>query len=201
MIGDKTTPLHNRGFTLVEVLVALSIFSIVITIASDFFISFQRTQRATEALQGVSSSARQVMERIVAEVAEHQVDYASYPSATAPLPAQSLVLKDDEGNRIFFRQEDSEICPDAAGSPCAAMSLNGEEWSALTPRGVRVRALNFYISPSRDPFFFDTATNAYAADAQPIVTVVLDMEGDGIPGASQSRVTLQTAVESRVYKR
>lgn len=186
---------------MVEVLVALSIFSIVITIASDFFISFQRTQRTTEALQSVSSSARQVMERIVAEVSEHRVDYASYPDAAIPLPGQSLILKDDEGSRIFFRQEDSEVCPDEKSHPCAALSLDGQVWSALTPRGVRVRALNFYVSPSRDPFFFDALSNAYAADAQPIVTVVLDMEGDGVLGASQSRVTLQTAVESRVYKR
>ena len=84
---------------------------------------------------------------------------------------------------------------------CAAMSLDGIFWSSLTPRGVRVLALNFYITPRLDPFLFESGSAAYASNAQPYVTIVLDMEGTSVLTLGQSRITLQTGVESRVYKR
>src|SRR3989338_5960982 len=106
------------GFTLMEMLMSLAIFSTVVTITTDIFFSYQRTQRKTEDLQKVVSTARFISEAIVREVKEGTIDYgyADYVRSGDILsnPQTVLALKDAEGRSVIFRRADSVSagCPD-----------------------------------------------------------------------------------------
>ena len=68
----KTTPVsknsQRRGFTLVELLVALSVFSIIISIAVGGFVRALRTQRQTIGLLASNSNASLTIEQMAREI-------------------------------------------------------------------------------------------------------------------------------------
>jgi prepilin-type N-terminal cleavage/methylation domain-containing protein len=59
---------NKKGFTLVEVLVAMGIFAIVVAIATGGFVSSLRTQRQVASLISAQSNASLVLEQIAREV-------------------------------------------------------------------------------------------------------------------------------------
>lgn len=66
MIGSKNK--QNKGFTLVELLVALVVFSLAVTIAISLFASALRSQRKSIAIQNVQDNARYLIGFIAKEI-------------------------------------------------------------------------------------------------------------------------------------
>lgn len=64
----STTIKHRNGFTLTELLVALSLFTAAIALVVGAFISALRTQRAVNELIGVNSNTSLVLEQMVREM-------------------------------------------------------------------------------------------------------------------------------------
>lgn len=64
-------PLKNnrlvRGFTIIELLVALGVFSVIITVALGGFVSALRTERQASAFAGVNSNVSATLEGIMRE--------------------------------------------------------------------------------------------------------------------------------------
>lgn len=206
MIGDKKHR-TKQGFTIVEVLVALAIFSVVITIATGFFYSAYRIQHKTEALQNLSTTARFIMERLVREIKENVVDYTYdkyvLNDSELSLPQTVLALKDFENQPIIFKKFDSgevDGCPNGA---CLKMSIDDSEWSSLMPDNIRLMddGVKFYITPQKDPFRFDSKKLGYESNQQPYVLIVLSLENVNVRPSEKASITLQTGVSSRVYKR
>src|SRR3989339_895597 len=184
----------KKGFTLMEMLVALAIFSTVVTITTDIFFSYQRTQRKTEELQKVVSTARFVSEAIVREVKEGTIDYGytNYVRSGDALsnPQTVLALKDAEGRQVIFSQSGQNGCPEGS-DPCIILTRDSGSES-ITPRGVRVNSLQFYISPAQDPYSFDIGRGAFMSNAQPRVTVFMSL----MDSERRTQYDLQTTVVS-----
>ena len=178
MIGGK------KGFTLIEVLVALAIFSVVVTISTDLFMTYQRLQRKTEAMQELNGAARNIMERIVREARENEINYGGEELAW---PATTLSLKDFEDKPIIFQQVEKDL----------QISVDNQS-ASLLPKGVQLKDLKFYIMPRKNPFQFDTTD--YLSHAQPFVFISMTLEKTGAQ-LTENTVTLQTAVSNRIYKR
>ncbi|MDP3244921.1 MAG: type II secretion system protein [bacterium] len=190
------------GFTLVEVLVSLAVFSVIATIATDLSLSFYRTQRKTENMEELSFAARSIMERLVQEIRESEIDYQAYGEGTVGLSENTLYLSDSENQPIIFRKFNiNEGCPEQDAS-CLKISNNGTNWSSLTPKGVNLNDLRFYIMPLQNPFVFNQETLTYQAQEQPYVTILLSLERTK-PGflGHKEKVSVQTSVSSRIYKR
>lgn len=201
MIGDKNCK-FAKGFTLMEVLVALTILSIVITAATNFFYFSVRTQNKTENLQKISTTTRLIMERIVREAQENEIDYNAYEEGQINLPTDILILKDLEDKPIIFQASDSD-CPDEISAPCLKISNDGFNWASLTPKGVRLKDLKFYITPNKNPFKFNLEPDIldYESNGQPYILIVLSLENTALIPADYTSLTLQTGVSSRIYKR
>ncbi len=58
---------HQKGFTLVELLVAIAVFAIVVTIASSGFVNALRTQRQVASLISTESNMSLVLEQMARE--------------------------------------------------------------------------------------------------------------------------------------
>ncbi|PIT90315.1 MAG: hypothetical protein COU22_02845, partial [Candidatus Komeilibacteria bacterium CG10_big_fil_rev_8_21_14_0_10_41_13] len=65
----------QSGFTLIEVVVALGIFSIATTYAIGIFVQSNQVQRRTANVQRVLSDARYVLEVMAREVRMGEIDY------------------------------------------------------------------------------------------------------------------------------
>lgn len=191
---------EKAGFTLVEVLVSLAVFSVIATIATSMTLSFYRTQRKTESMEELSFAARSLMERLAQEIREGEINYQAYTGGEVVLPEDTLYLTDVDSQPIIF-QKFEEDCPQDAAT-CLKISNDGTNWSSLTPRGIKVDDLRFYITPQKNPFAFDEDLLTYQAQDQPSVTILLALEKNkpGLLGQKE-KVSLQTSVSSRIYRR
>ncbi len=74
----KNSRTQCEGFTLVEVLIAATIFTIVSLIAITVFVNVIRIQRRVQLENAIYEDARVMMERIAREIRQNTVDYEEY---------------------------------------------------------------------------------------------------------------------------
>lgn len=207
MTGARRRPrpsgASRRGFTLMEMIVVLGLFSIVMVSASDIFLISNRTQRKTLNLERVQSDARYAMEAMVREIRSGAIDYPWYESNGKPIgetgPTDTLAVIDGQGDRIVMYKSDQ--CGDSDAQSCLVVELNGGDPQVLTPRGVNVFKAAFYIRPNVNPFSFDGSTGQYASDVQPRVTISLVVESTSIDPRERAIIYLQTTASSRNFRR
>ncbi|MBI4122716.1 MAG: type II secretion system protein [Parcubacteria group bacterium] len=182
---------NQSGFTLAEIVVTMAIFTTAVTTLANIFLYANRSQRKTQAVQESQTDARFAMEVLAQAVRRGTIDYVYYGGAIAANPQAVLAILDASGNSLRFRRTD------AGGRGILEMSQDGgTSWSTLTPPGVSVNALSFYLSPSTDPF----ATNP-TSDDQPLVTIALHTTNTSGEGESLAPTFLQTTISSRQYLR
>ena len=188
----------KAGFTLMEMLVALALFSVVVTIGSDLYLTFQKTTRRTEAIQEVLTDSRFIVERMVREIREGTIDYPAYENGISGTES-ALYLRNSAGERILFAHYD---CDRDGARECIALRINGGQSEALTSRRVRVQNVAFLITPAEDPFEFEAGSGQYASDIQPRVTLVVSIDNN-LPSDNREYVqyAIQTTASSRVYRR
>lgn len=189
----------KRGFTLIEMLVVLAIFSVATVVIVDIFMMASRAQRRTLTIQKIQSNVRFSVEAMARETRMDMIDY-DYYGGTVISPTTILALRDQDDNQIIFRKS-SEDCP-LGTDQCLVVSIDGgTNWASITSKGVRVISLDFYITPAVDPFKLNTENGTYDSDDQPRVTIILSAEGVGVRPEEQTTVNLQTTVSNRIYRR
>ena len=194
---------NQKGFTLFEIVVALSVFAMATIFVSDIFVKINASQRKVAAIQKVQSDARFAMEAISREVKQGRIDYSYYPNGTVASPVTELAILDALERRIIFKKEtEAGSCPAPSTAPCLLVSIDrGETWVNLLAQDLKLAEVNFYVSPSTDPFSFDPATGAFGPNFQPRVTIVLAVETGAADTASEKKIYLETTISSRMYKR
>jgi len=192
--------MNKKGFTLVEMMVVLAIFSVATVVIIDIFMMAGKAQRRTLAIEKIQSDARYSMEAMSKEIKMDMIDYgwAGY-AAGVTLPEDELALLDADNNSIIFKKS-ADNCP-AGTAKCLTVSIDGGvTWASITSKGNNVEDLKFYIDPAVDPFLMN-AGNTYDSDNQPRVTIILATKGIGGRVEEQQTIYLETTVSSRIYKR
>lgn len=122
----------KKGFTLIEVLVALAVFSTAVTIVTDVFLMSAKAQRKILATQRLQADARFVLETMAREA-------RMGTGVTSPNEGQ-LILKDNEGKQIIFSLWGTKI------------QVTKENLMAdITPTDIKVTQLKFNILSNRQP--------------------------------------------------
>jgi len=192
--------MNKKGFTLVEMMVVLAIFSVATVVIVDIFMMAGKAQRRILAIEKIQSDARYSVEAIFKEIKMDMIDYgwAGYVGGIT-LPEDTLALLDADNNSIIFKKSENDCPP--GGTACLVVSLDGGlTWASITSEGNNVEDLKFYIDPVVNPFVLN-AGNTYDSDNQPRVTVVLVTKGIGGRAEEQQTIYLQTTVSSRIYRR
>ncbi|MFH1046672.1 MAG: prepilin-type N-terminal cleavage/methylation domain-containing protein [Patescibacteria group bacterium] len=196
----------NRGFTLMEMLVAMSIFSLLIATAADIFMMANRSERKVFDLQSMQSSSRYTLDAIVREVRTGIIDYGYYAARDQGMetPERVLALIGSDELPIKFYESDAtneQYCQDEQSRPCLLVEVGSYEPSPLSPLGVKVQAVSFFVSPAASPFEFDSTVAGYANDVQPAVTILLSLESVGRKSGERTFLDLQTTATRRLYVR
>lgn len=184
------------GFTLVEVLVSLGVFTIVFSIATSLFTASTDLERQGNAHRVVQQNAAFFMEFLGKEVRNGSIDFATYEGEavnlnTMPITELKLLYRGSitqkekiylQGGKIFISRED----------PAQPGTFNT---SALTDDNVIIDNLDFYISPAK------ACTEASTSCSQPRVTAVLKLHSDTVQirGATGSNATIQNTFSTRIY--
>ncbi|MBU1146493.1 type II secretion system GspH family protein [Patescibacteria group bacterium] len=192
--------MNKRGFTLVEMMVVLAIFSVATVVIVDIFMMASKASRRTLAIEKVQSDARYSMEAISKEIKMDMIDYdwGGYVGGIN-FPEEELALRDADDNLIVFKKSADDCPPETAA--CLVVSLDGGlTFASITSKGNNVEDLKFYIDPIVDPFKLN-ALNLYDSDNQPRVTIVLTTKGIGGRPEEQQTIYLETTVSGRIYRR
>lgn len=191
-----------RGFTLMEMVVVLGIFSLTVATASDIFIMSNRAQRKVFSMERAQADARYTLEAMVREIRNDMLDYSAY-GGTVPAPAESLALIDESSSHITFSKSDDvtgQYCSSPDSRPCLLVVVDGSDPAPVTPKNVKLRNLKFYISPSQDSNLFDSTADRFMNDLQQRVTVVMVLENvNQTEGLTLTSV--QATAASRQFRR
>lgn len=166
---NRRSERQNQGFTLIEILMVVAIFSMAVLMSTDVFLTANRSQRQAQSQQRVQADARFTIETIAREIRSSIPDYKFYanpPAAVIPLaqPTWVLALCDadnlgcipDKARTIFRQASISSATPWAGdGSRLQICSLACElpgSWSDITPEGVTLVKFEAFITPDVNPF-------------------------------------------------
>lgn len=183
---NRQSPIANRqyGFTLIEVLVAVSVFAVTVTSLVGAYLSVQRLNQQSRVLQVLLQNSRYILEDITKIIRNGQIDYASY-GGSIPQPSTSdLFLVDQEGVKIWIYRQETDLVITKTG--IGSSNLNGPE--------IKVLDFKVFISPSTNPFPKGPAT----PKEQPTATIFLDLESRISP-RDVTRFPFQTTVATRQY--
>ncbi len=156
--------IKNRGFTLVELLIAIAFFSMISVVLTGAFLAAFRSQRAAFAFLNMQNNIRFVL-----EVMNREMRTGTNFSLLA---ADRIRFRDDRGQIVEYCFFDRAIRKEVGGGSCRASS------DALTARNVNVENLRFVLS------------GAGVGDGmQPRITILVRIAADNLSADLQVTVT------------
>jgi prepilin-type N-terminal cleavage/methylation domain-containing protein len=207
----KISGKNQSGFTLMEMVVAVTMFAFVMVMTGGIFKGVVDGQRAAVSAQNTQESIRYAMEVMGKEIRIAQGDHAgSICDPVAPVRFKTfntsetggfdLAAGRSAGNVLYFKTKNRDTNADI----CVIYRLNGGRLEIsrkegagaavvlpITPDEVTVSNLEF------------TATNDPANEfhyLQARVTMKMDVEATGGQEMHKQRMTVQTTVSSRFYE-
>ncbi len=203
----------SSGFTLMEVMVSVTIFAFAITLMMSLFNYTLKIYRRVEAQRQVSQSVRTTMEFLVKEIRNGKVDYSVQDGALVTTP-----LAPCNGPGLTTSPTQSNLGQDsysAVSSSLALVNVDGERecvyWDStsknlflkkegvasvaqLNPPAVALDLLKLYIRPLRDPFM----DSPNLVEKEPVVTIVAQVTVR-LPTGEVRTVPYQTSVSTYIY--
>lgn len=213
----------SSGFTLMEVVVSVTIFAGVITLMLSMFNYTLRIYRRVEAQRQVAQSVRTTMEFLTKEIRNGTVDYSVDDGATvlqpiAPCmgpgpsvsPAQGslgassysvsntaqlgLVNLDGERECIYWLHDTDPTKQEDAANNNLMIKKEGATAAQINPPGVKFKDIRFYVHPLRDPY----TLTPNLVEMQPVVTIVA-IVSVRLPTGEIRVVPYQTSVSTYAY--
>ncbi len=170
--------MKKRGFTVIELMVAMSMFVVLIGVATGTFLETLRVQRIVTELSAANSNATQAIEQISREI---RTGY-SFEQSTPPDILKFINYKNET---ILYKMENADkiACGQTTGVVGCLLRSNdgGSTWNAITAPEVKVKRFNVYV--------------VTGANVMSRVTVVIS-----IAGPKNIDVDLQTTISSRVIE-
>lgn len=126
-----------KGFTLIEMMVATSIFVIVAMIAGGVFVTMTQASKKAQSIKMVVDNLNFAMDSMVINMKTGR----NYNCLTGGSPCTSIEFTTMEGGELYYRLDDKVL----------QMSNNGSDWFDLTGLGIRINYLDFDIDNSGQP--------------------------------------------------
>jgi type II secretory pathway pseudopilin PulG len=177
------------GFTAVELLVSVALFTIIIAITSGVFIRSLRTQRAIVSFIAANNNASLTIEQLAREIRTGQTFCTGANSGCALVSGafKNLTFTNAKGEKVKYELSE----PQQIGSATIQSilrSVNDGTPIALTADNVNIKNLSFYL------------LGQDAGDNQnPRITIALSVGATGI-AFSDAIINLQTTISSRVLQ-
>jgi len=180
---------NSRGFTLVELMVAVSLFAVIMVISMGSILSVFDANRKSQSLRTVMDNLNFTMEAMTRTIrfgSTYHCD-STVGDITVPRdcgnngPATSLVFKAPDGTRVIYKLSGGHI----------ARSINGGPEYFLTSSDMTIQSLTFRV--------FGSPTYQSGGDLfQPQVIIVISGFA-GTKETSKSSFSLETTVSQRQF--
>lgn len=189
---------NASGFSLIELLVAVALFTIVMTVAVGTFLSIIDANRKSQSLKSVINNLNFGVDSMARTIRTGK-DYrctnstpgSSLPSGTGDCSSgmRAIIVTDDRNRRVGFRF--NSACPGAtsgdASYPCIQRNIQGAGWLPFTAPEVVIDEMLFYV------------TGTQQGDIrQPTATISIRGRAGGNDAITDSEFNLQTTVTQRI---
>lgn len=211
--GGFTQPQSaGAGFTLLESLLAMSLFAIMTIVILDVFTQTQSIQARASSLQKLQDDGRFIMNKLASDIRNGSILYECYESQVpgvcdAPINSVNgntvLAIKDREGASVIVKQGTLvSQCGDSKNTPCLLISRDyGATFSRMSQGGGKIVSFQVFLFPDKDPFAFAADGIQYQSNDQPRVRIVFTEKTTVTRKKEEATITLQTLVSTREYKR
>ena len=171
----------KKGFTLIEMMVAVALFSIVMTISVGSLLSLVDANRKAQSLKSVMNNlnfALENMSRTMRVGTNYDCGSVGSPLDCAVSGSNRINFEDSSGINVVYRYN--------SGSQGIERSVDSEPFLSITAPEVRIEDLRFYVTGASS---FD--------NFQP--KVVMTIRGfAGVNEKVKTNFNLQTAISQRV---
>ena len=208
---------NSTGFTLMEIVVATTIFAVVVTAMMGLFNYTLKINRRTEALRQATQGMRNFVEYMVKVIRNGQIDYAINPDhATLASSIGSCPRPTVVGNNTYAQKENAlglyddssleRLClylANSSGTYVGSGVYSGQALvlekaggfkQILNPPNFNIENLMFFIRPRKDPY----VTTGGLAKVQPFVTIVMKVVAK-LPTGETQPIYYQTTISSDKY--
>ncbi len=203
--------INQKGFSLLEIMVAIAIFVIAILAAMNIFKNAIDTQRNAVAAQNTQESMRYVFEVISKELrlakesnteCDSIVTFLGFSGGPASSKLYHSALTADGNNVLYFKNKDDE---------CVAYYIESDTNGISRLKVFRddisdgLDNTSFYITPDEinvNSFDFNIIDNPIGAinTLQPRVTIRIGVEANSSQDIYRQTMNMQTTVSSRYYE-
>jgi len=168
------------GFTLIESMVAVTIFALLIVSATDIFLSIIRSQRNTLSSKNAQESVSYALEVMTKELRMAKIDDGTCGAA------ERVYAVIEDGQKIKFRNY-QDICVTYSLEDDRLKIKRGDNEAYMTPPNIIISSLNF------------NASNLDVASQQPLITIRFVLSYLNTETGQQS-LQIQTSASSRFYE-
>lgn len=183
-VQKKITP--HAGFTLMEMLISISVFMLFIGLVASSYISLVKANNTANDMQKLYRETRNVFDTFAAEIRNGAIDYSCVNPDTDVYCIENQnagdkkvlgVLNKDGGKRSLFKEKNGKILfQEQTRDPSGLSWIYTADWQSLTSEKSKIEELKFFISPLKNPY---DAANAEddSLQIQPSVTILLKING------------------------
>ena len=164
---------NQHGFTLMELLVSISVFVIVTISALTIYSVVLKTSQKTIALTRIQQEAQFIFQVLSKKIRTSVVDYTYYlvecgadGSLCTNGEVTKLVLEDAVGDKYYFKQLNGGLA--VAANP--VQPDEDDEYKKIPSTNVTMDSLSFYINPTTNPFSLDAPPTS-----QPYVMITMEI--------------------------
>lgn len=170
---------NQKGFTLIEALIATFLFTIVISSVITIYITTLKVNRRSNAIRLASENARYISEYLSKEIRNGQLDYfgpnqcgTGYPSGASPYSYIEILNIDGD-----------HLCYFAHNNNLYLVKNNSTFMYRVNDLGVSILNFSFYIKPEFNPYCadFPTCSTVSGSTIQPRVTIMGTVEANSDP--------------------
>lgn len=224
MRPHRTAP----AFTLIEVIIAITVFSVFLGFVVSAYLSFHRADQEALVSRTLMMQGGEVMDTLTADLKANKIDYSYYEEddGTARDPGRgalpdafeallegdhvlneetlALLSLDGLTRTVYTWNSDSEakdftVQKFDMADPANPVALTGySEALPMTSEQVYLNGVNFRIFPDVDPYADENALDNDVA-FQPVVTLTFTFAAKGRV-REEVTLPLQTTVTSRFYQ-
>lgn len=166
----------NQGFTLMELLVAMTVFLLVIGLSSGIFIQTLRSQRTITSISESMNNVTLALEQMAREMR------TGYDFEEISLLGGGIGFMNGFGEYAAYIYKADKTVGRCVNFDPAACGQE-EDFESITSPNATIDALNFELRDENDV---------------PLVTIAVDVSIDGKPEVEEASITLQTSVSSRI---
>ncbi len=178
---------NSKGFTLIEIMVAISVFSVIMLMVSSSIYTVFDSNRKSQSMRSVMDNLNLSLEAMTRTIRFGKDYHCDINSGVQASPqdcasgANSIAVTDFNGNRVIYKMVGNRI----------ARTVNGGSDIYVTGTDVNISTTTFRVLGSTP---YSSGSDLY----QPKVIIVVDGYA-GTKATSRSTFVLQTTVSQRQF--